>query len=485
MNSVFPSGVTRESGSHRGVPRAALGAILTFVFNAIATFAVYADGDTRGEPGPSTLEFPVTVDLVPLYSRLDSRIPWRMGSGRGWRDYNGIQLQYDIWRGPLRASMAGDRLRASIPLGYRVRARKSVAKVIKVTGSCGVDEPPRGVSVYMESRLSWGKDWNLLSDTRVYPSRFMNPCLMTFASIDVTPVIDRELSKRLVRLARETIDRQVPSMSSVEAQAAQAWSALQSPVALDEGIWLMMRPESFRVGPLNGRGAVLETSIGVTARPRIVFGPRPPAGSRPLPDLQPGRHSPRGFHVEVRTAVRGDELRTLLESRLGTVMRRFGGATVELESVEVDAVGDSIRLTIHAASPLAVSLRLTGSPAYDREDGEIYLKDVALENLTPDRATNRVERWILDGLGGQLEQQARWPVSVPFRTALDRFQTQLGAELAGGIDIEFEIRDIRFHDVRSTRDELSLTATLEGSARLRIGEGPARPAIASGGRPSS
>ncbi|MCG6868657.1 MAG: hypothetical protein LJE91_08000, partial [Gammaproteobacteria bacterium] len=54
-----------------------------------------------------------------------------------------------------------------------------MAKVFKVDGSCGVDEPPRVVTVRLESQLAWGKNWNLLSRTRVYPNQFANPCLMT------------------------------------------------------------------------------------------------------------------------------------------------------------------------------------------------------------------------------------------------------------------------------------------------------------------
>lgn len=435
---------------------------------AEASAAARPDGNEVSSQGLSTVEVPVTLDLGPFYAYLDSRVPWRMDSGQGWKSHGGVKLQYDIWRGPLQASMSGNRLRASIPLGYRVRARKSVAKVFKVDGSCGVDEPPRVVTVRLESQLAWGKDWNLLSRTRVYPSQFANPCLMTFANIDVTPVVDRELGQRLVRIARQTIDRQVPRLTDVEVLAAAAWSALQVPLELDDGIWLLVRPESLSVGPLNGHGAALETSVGITARPRIVFGSPPEVQTLPLPDLQVARYPKSGFHVEAETSIRHEELRALLEARLSAVMQRFGGTSVRLESVEVDAKGDSIQLTIHAASPLPISLRLEGTPVYDRANGEIFLEDVLLENVTAGDATNQVERWVLDGLGDQLERQARWPVSVPFRTALKRLGESLAPDLSGGIEIDVRIEDILIHDARSTPDRLSLAATLVGTARLTI-----------------
>ncbi|MEA3412023.1 MAG: DUF1439 domain-containing protein [Pseudomonadota bacterium] len=439
------------------------------VLPARETFAAQPEID--GGPGQdvSTVEVPVTLDLAPLFSYMESRVPRRMGTGQTWQNYRGADLQYDIWRGPVQASMAGNRLRASIPLGYRVRARKSVAKLFKVKGSCGVDEAPRVVYVSMESNLAWGKDWNLLSRTRVYPNRFANPCLMTFANIDVTPMIDRQLGRRLVRIARQTIDEQVPALTDIGALAREAWSSLQAPVALDDGIWLLVRPESVSVGPLNGRGAILETSVGVTARPEIVFGGVPDTDPLPLPPLRVTQHPKSGFHIEAETAIRRDELRTLLESRLSKVMQRFGGESVRLESVEVDATGDVMGLTIHATSPLAISVRLQGTPAYDRENGEIYLKDAALENVTGGDAANLVERWIVEGLGGQLERQARWPVSAPFRTALDRLGDRIDSELPGGVAIDVQIEDIRFHDLRSTPERLNLAATLEGTARLAIG----------------
>lgn len=417
----------------------------------------------------SVIEIPVTVDLTPVFDLLEQRLPRRAGVVNRWQKFRDLRVQYAIRRGPVQAGMSGERLRVTIPLAYWVRAQKSLAKIFDVEGSCGVDEAPRLVFVHLETALHWGRDWNLLSDTRVYPNYFVNPCLMTIANLDVTPLIDRQLDRQLISMARKSIDASVPATSSMKSMAQKAWSAMQAPIELDDNIWLLLYPETVHLRPLSGSGARLKTGVGVTARPTLVLGPVPAVDERPLPPLQVSGASAGGIHLNMQATMSYADIRSQLEARLSSVLRRHGGGDVRLERVDVATEDQTIIVTLETAAPLAIRVRMTGKPGYDLTRNEVFLENFDMQLTSDDPVSQLLDAWLRDNLRGDLQQNTAWPVSGPLATVVKRLEQDLSRRLPGNVSIDMHITGIRFPRLHSTSDRLTLFAALDATAQLNIG----------------
>jgi hypothetical protein len=448
--------------------RAGLGLLAACYFTGLA----HADPITERAPLPSqvsVVELPVVVDLTRVFNLLEQRLPRRAGVVNRWQKFQDLEVKYAIQRGPIQAGMSGERLRVTIPLAYWVRAQKSLAKIFDVEGSCGVDEPPRLVFVHLETALYWGQDWNLLSDTRVYPNYFVNPCLMTIANFDVTPLIDRELDRQLIRMARESIDASVPAITSVKSMAQKAWSAMQAPIKLDENIWLLLDPETVHVRPLSGKGTRLTTGVGVTARPTLALGPAPAVAERPLPPLQVSGANTGGIHLTMQATMRYADIRSQLETRLSRVLRDYGGGDVRLERVDVATEDQSLVVTLETAEPLAITVRMTGKPGYDPTRSEVFLADFDLQVTSDDPVSQLVDAWLRRNLRGDLQQHTAWAISGPLATVISRLEQDLSRRLPGNVSIDIRITGVRFPRLHSTPDHLTLFAALDATAQLNIG----------------
>jgi hypothetical protein len=416
----------------------------------------------------SVLDVPITVDLASLFGQMEQLVPHRAGTSGKWEKYQGLQVQYDIRRGPIQSGVAGNRLQVTIPLAYRVRARKSLAGILKIKGSCGYNEPPRVVILHLETALHWGKDWNLLSETRVYPNRFLNPCLMTIANLDVTPLIDRKLNKKLIRIARQVIDEQLPGLSNIETTAMKAWSALQAPVELDNRVWLQLNPKAVHVTPLHGEGTTLASSVAVTASPNVRFGPSPVPRQQPFPRLLTTLSAPRGLQLDIETQISTAELRREIEARLTRVLQHFGGTDVRLNRIHIGTQGRKMLFRLEMSAPVPVAMEMTGSPAYDRNRDEIFLEDFDLRFDSDHPGARLLNTWLAGDLRGELEKNTSWPVPGTLAPFVQYLEQDLKSRLARDVDINIRLTDIDITSVVSTPDLITLRVRLDGAAHLHI-----------------
>ena len=211
--------------------------------------------------GPSSIEIPVGISLDPLAEAAEKHVPEQTGYWRGWHDWHGIDTQYRAWRGPLRVRMQGDMLLLEAHVRYWIKVRKRVLNAFELEGSCGIDEPPRQAVIGLMARLRWGPDWRIYPQFKILPTRFLDPCEMTVAQIDVTPVVEEVFQQQMKKGLRTTLRALLPELDALRQQADDIWSQLQQPVHLAGGNWLLLRPAGVALSPLRGQNRTLDTEV--------------------------------------------------------------------------------------------------------------------------------------------------------------------------------------------------------------------------------
>lgn len=250
---------------------------------------------------PSSIEIPVRISLDPLSEAAEKRLPYQTGYWRGWRNWHGIDTQYRAWRGPLRVRMRGDVLLVEAHVRYWIKARKKVFNTFDLQGSCGVDEAPRQAVVGILARLRWGANWSLHPQFKILPTRFLDPCEMTVANIDVTPVVEEVFQQQMKESLRDTLKTLGPGLNAIRQQAERTWSLLQEPVPLSEDNWLLLRPAGVALAPLQGQNRAVDTHLAVIFYPKLGKDPESSSRSSPLPPL--GLFYPRSSGLNMRLAV--------------------------------------------------------------------------------------------------------------------------------------------------------------------------------------
>ena len=204
------------------------------------------------------------MTLSGIRDQLEQAVPLQRYQQQ-WQRHKVIDVRYRIWRGPLTVGAVRDRLHLSADVGYWISARKKLLGPLKVSGDCGLREPPR-VALHLSSRLAWGSDWRLHTDTRIHRNFFANPCRLTRARFDVTPVIDRYLNRKMNQVLREQVDALIPRLSDMRDLATSIWRTMHLPLLLERDVWLLLNPVAVSAAPFHADAHSLNTAIETIRR---------------------------------------------------------------------------------------------------------------------------------------------------------------------------------------------------------------------------
>jgi hypothetical protein len=429
--------------------------------------AVAAQGPREDAFAGSVIELPVTLELGPLAGLLDQHIPRWLVRRDGWEHYEGFDVQYGVGRGPVQVAMFGEDLHVQIPVSYWVRARKKLLGHFPVTGSCGVDEPPRAAWLHLAARLRWTPDWRLMARSAVLPVRYLNPCQMTVVRLDVTPLLDRYVRGKLARMAREAIDDQVPRQADLRAEVAPVWAWLNRPLPLEEGAWLLLQPYGIRVAPFLGSGTRVSTVVGLLVRPRIVLGDPPAPTVRELPALQVGLPRGAGLRVPVQVGLSHREAAEELGRRLAGRSFPFGVDTLTFSEPGLAASQGRLVLTLRVGGDLSGRVTLSGRPVIDADTQTVSLEapDYALEVDDPvARATLGLYR---GAILRRLSEEARWSFREPIESAGRRLQRALNRDLGSGLELTANIQELTPTAVYVDERQIRIAVLVRAAAQLK------------------
>ena len=342
----------------------------TWLTNALAQKIPERQPDS--EP-PSIIEIPIQMSLAPLYQAAEQAVPHQVGNWRTWKDWHGIKTQYRAWRGPLSTHMMGDVLLTQAHVRYWIKVHKKVFKAFDIRASCGVNEPPRQAVIGLLARLRWGVDWSLQPQFQILPTRFLDRCQITFADIDVTPVVEKVFRRHMKDSLRSALKTLSPRLNTIRQQAERSWLLLQEPIHLGKGNWLLFRPAGVALSPLYGRNDKLDTHLAVILYPKIASGSKVGSEPRVLPPL--ARFYPRAAGLYLRLTV--DLVLADINQGISNALvdRPFyiEDRTIGVDAVELSGSKQELKAKLRLTGDLAGIVEVWANVAFEPENQQLRL----------------------------------------------------------------------------------------------------------------
>lgn len=417
---------------------------------------------------PATIALPITVSLASLQTQLERALPPAdsLDAARCSALGGIVCHQYVYRRDSLALSMVGDRV--SLYTRVRYRGRVTVPGVGGI-GSCGyAPEPMRRAEMRAATTLYWRMDWKLATRATNLMASLLDPCRVTALDVDATPLMRRVVNAQLEDLTRQ-VDSAVPALTDLRHAADSLWRTMQEPLAVDSTntAWLVMSPERISVAPLTGVAGYLSTGVVLTARPRVVFGAKPAADTRPLPPLTLDRPG-GGLHVPVDVEVPFDELSRLALAALAPEAAAEG---LGVDSVRIWSAGDTAVVRLDLRGKVNGAFFLVGRFDYDTASRSLLINDLrytidsrsAMTRLKTTLGAFMIKRAIEEATGrGRLNVGAQ----------LDQMRSQLtlalNRPLGNGAVLGGMVQDVRVTGLYTTPRSFVVRAVLEGDARLSM-----------------
>ena len=395
-------------------------------------------------------------------------MPRETGNWRNWRETYGVNTKYRAWRGPLQFAMHGQVLTVQAPVHYWIRAHKQVLGALDLESGCGVEEPPRSAIIGVQIRLDWAPDWTLRPAFRVMQIRFLDRCEMTFADIDVTPLIAREFQKQLQERMRGALETLAPRLNTIRQQVDHNWSELQQPVKLWEDQWLLLNPGGVALSPLLGHGNRVEAKLAVLMEPQVVTGPVPDSPPRPLPPLM--QYYPRspGLNLQLDVDLDYAGLNRALDRQLSGESMDIRGRRVILESVKLGGHGQQIHVSARLGGDAAGTVELKADMIFSPETQQLKVENLAYI-YTPDDPWFQAEASLFYGYIRKLLEAAA-NQELEQRMGQGRQQLQSLFEKITPDDVRLDMASLRLHQVRLDmgKDAIRLHGLASGHVALEF-----------------
>ena len=430
----------------------------------LATLLAVASPLVAQQAGVSVINISIRATLAPALPLIEAQVPKSVESSR---QQSGFKIDYTVTRDPISLQMNGSDLRASTLAHYSIQACRGIFGCL----SCGVDEPPRDARIALNAQFSWNADWSLRSTTTAEPVTFPNRCEVTALNLDITdrvigPVVDDQMRK-----VAAAIDQNTPAVVTIRKNAEQIWSTLQMPYEIAERTWLSFEPIDAGLSPLAGQNLIVNSTLSVTARTRIVVGEKPLTSIARLPALQ-SRNAPAGFRVAFDIHVSYADATSLAS-------QRFAGKTFKVGD-------DNLRIDAIAISPAAAGkLGVDATIAYKQYTGPVHLEGIpridAATNtvsvpdleyaLDPAHKTfflSIVEGVAHDLIRSRLRDAATFSLAPHANEARDAITKALTRPLSPGVQLRGEADAIRAESVVAAADAIVARVVVSGMASVEI-----------------
>lgn len=430
----------------------------------------------------STLAAPVMYDLTEVLGDLEEEVPVTFGNLEERHDHpdrESLTFAYEAERSPFDAGVVGETARLSATLEYRVRAWYDPPVLPEVGVSCGTgeNEPRPKAVIEVSSPLRLSRDWVLTSRARVERVAPESPeesdrCRITLLGIDVTGSV-MGAARALLDDETSTIDEKVAEVD-VRGSLQRIWHTLQEPHQLADDVWLLMNPVGVTRGAIDGAGTVLEIQVGLTARPRIVVGPRPTINPTDLPPLTEGTVNDEA-HILIEGLARYGPATERLTRELGEYEFTFGGSRIRIRRLDLQGIGDGkVALGVTFDGSARGTVYLVGTPAIEQEMRTVHVPDLQFDVETRNLLVGGLAWLAHSNLVQFLRNRARIPIADVMALADEQLRRGINRELSDDVTVEGEVLSSHLIDVVATREALIVRAGARARASLHVHQGERR-----------
>ncbi len=423
---------------------------------------------------PTVVDVPLLVDLTTALALLEEALPRSFGDIDRKQRIPGnkrASFAFRVRRDPFAISVKGDTFQIATTIHYEGKGWYKPPIAPEISGSCGTEGRRPRARIVIAIRPVVDREWHLRARPRL---TYLGPatrterdqCEVTFLKIDVTG--------KVLDAARGAIRAQLPKIAArlatvdVRGEIESLWNEIQKPIRLTDSVWLMLQPEGVRLGRVSGTREMVGGTVGISARPKIESGGRPPVAEKPLPPLEPAAPA-TGLSLLVEARFDYPLIRaSLTEALKGKQIRAPGGA---LEIVEVGAFGiggGRLALGVRFRGTSRGQIFFVGTPQYDDSTGRIRVPDLDYDASTAPLLVKSLAWLKADEIRNFLRARATFPSSDAMEKLADLAVGAMNRQLTEGVFLTATLNRTRVLRIVPRRDALYLQANAEGQAALHV-----------------
>ena len=245
----------------------------------------------------------------------------------------------------------------------------------------------------LDSKFAFTPNWDLAFTSAPYfdgPSNLS--ALTTFA---------------LTKLATK-FDAKASQAGEFRNKVQTAWQTLNTPIKIDDAVWLKVEPTQIWTTPITVRDNSLAFSLGLRATPRVVY--ENPLTTEPVMPTWSERPALGGkFDISLETKLAFSEAQQALKKAMQGLKLTSRMGSVEVEDVSFSALNSSVLIGLKVNSLLYHGwVFLTGEIEYNQINEGFLVRNLRLNVPTLNPAVRFVASFFKGEFESQVESLAHW-----------------------------------------------------------------------------
>ncbi len=375
------------------------------------------------QPRLSSIIIPVSVQVATLEEMLNREFVGILYKDTNLDDDNLAVTVSKNGRMSIRADK--DKLYFSVPLNIYAKGRWQWDPC-KLCPAINKTEDTRfDMVINTESKIGLTEDYKLKTtttgdfewgDTKPYIE--LGPL-----KIGLARFVEPTLRKQMATITRQ-LDAELQKQVNVKQYVQQAWTMLQEPVKVDDGMnaWLQVLPQDVRVTPLQARNGTLALRIGITSYINVTTEGKPQVQSiKKLPNLVLDNKLADNIQVGLTADIPYTQVSKMLQQQVANQTYKFddGKSQLTVKDAAVSPAGHQLVLMLDVdgktkaglfTKKIVGKIYLRGTPYYDAATASIKMRDVDYDLETKDRLLSTANWLAKNKFKDMIQQQVNIPV---------------------------------------------------------------------------
>jgi hypothetical protein len=428
-------------------------------------------------PGPAELSrfsVPLAYDFSAMQRVVERVVPITFGSMDSVRMIGTDthrHYAFEAHRGTFTTFADGRELHLRATVSYRARGYFKPPIGPTISAGCGDEQEQPRLTIELAAPVTLTEDWHLSSRARLV--RIQPASTEARDRCDVS-ILHKDVTGQVVEAAQSAITEHLPDIDrrigevDLQDKFTEWWRLLARPIALTDGVWLVLGPERLRMGKVSGRDKVLSIPVTLDARPRVVTGAQPAPDTVPLPPLAHDTVA-NGFHILLDGDVDyGTASKALTEAFAHRTIVE-GGKKIRIDSVNVlPAAKGQLALLLTLGGDAKGTLRFLGTPKYDGAHGELTVPDLDYDLSVDSRLINTYAWLRSDALRATFRQRARFPLGPVLAKGRALLLEGLNRKIGDAVRLSATVDSVAVTGLYVTLDRLVVRAEASGRARVAV-----------------
>lgn len=422
----------------------------------------------------SHISMPIIFEIKNIENRINKELNGVIYRDNSFEDHHRDNIKITVKKEEkIKISIKNNVLYYKLPLRIWLEARLE-KKLIGKAKLKKVQAVEMAVRLRFKSVIAVGKDWKIKTKTTFIGLEWIKEPEIKVAMIKINLATKTEkILERKQREIERQIDKAARKHLTIKDKVQKIWQELQNPILFNKKgykAWLKMTPQNIELGKIKGSHGLLKIFVKINTHITTLFGNNPKyTVIKKIPPLIINHKIKDDFELHIFSKLLYKDLNQIVKKKVKNKEILIEDYKIIIKKVEISGSGRNLIIKVKIKGAIKSTVYFRGIPFYDKESGELQIKDFDFDVKTEESLLQGAE-WLLHDVFKEHVQEL---LHIPLKDKLEKIPNLIqkgikDGEIGKKIDLKLENFVLKPDRILIDKKGLKLMIDVSGNSSLKL-----------------